>query len=136
MVERIIDESQIVVLWNSRTSDHFDNQLPAYISTMTKNSSIIRIVIVITPLKHGLIKTSLFFHSDSEPVFSILPFINFLVNEIKAPLFNNAIVSSHWLPLMLKFSCLSFQRSLHNQAPDMDMSFMEKMSTQLTARLR
>jgi hypothetical protein len=70
--QKEIDKSKIVVIWNSREEEQYDKRLPNILETVIGLGDSHKIVIILVPLKNGLIKVLTFNLSGKKPKASIL----------------------------------------------------------------
>ena len=99
-------QANIIVLWNARELEGDDIRLPAFLNAFLEQDMLLsNIVIVLTPLKNGLIKINIVKISRAGIEYGkFYLFIYVVVKDAFAPLINNTITNSNMLPLLLKYT--------------------------------
>jgi hypothetical protein len=68
-----MNDAEIFILWNARTANPQDSRLPAFIAQLQKVDGLPKLVIVLTPLRNGLVKVNVVECSQNEVSCRIFP---------------------------------------------------------------
>ncbi len=123
-MDKLIWNAKVLVVWNARTSDKNDPRFPQYVKAMAAKVGTAdpRVIIILTPMRNGLFRLK---------VVSLTREGLTVVREEMAPLFNNSLANRRWLPLLLKSSCLVYQRFSASEPAE---PFRQPLEPMLTMR--